>query len=294
MKHTLLTKLRKSFGDRPQPLWQPLEINIDPGTSPLKIFPISQAFFLEDLKLIYLPIAKNASSSLKRVFAELGGLKVRKGEGIHRKLDKAGTGLLFEDRTDEEIRTALADPNWMRLLVWRDPLDRLVSAYTEKFVINRMNPGVFRTTGPVLQGVFGLKLNEVTLEHFERGITFRQFADHILTEDREFQNNHWRPQSDYLGHICFTHMYDFQVLDRLAEDIGVHIGRELDIPQLNATRSGKKAARILEGAWDMLPGDLPDVKQLSPVSFLEPSLRKRLEEFYATDVSIYRLVQRAH
>ena len=292
MRRTLFKKLRNSFGNRPQPLWQPLEINIEPGTSPLKIFPISQAFFLKDLKLIYLPIAKNASSSLKRVFAELGGLKIREGEGIHRKLDNAGTGLLFEDRPDEEIRQALADPSWMRLLVWRDPLDRLVSAYTEKFVINRMNPGVFRTSGPVLQSVFGLEINEVTLDHFERGITFRHFAEHILMEDREFQNNHWRPQSDYLRQICFTHMYDFQALDRLADDIRAHIGRGFDIPQLNGTRSSNKDVEVLEGAWNLLPGDLPNVKQLSPLSFLEPSLRKRLEEFYATDISIYRLVQR--
>lgn len=293
MRPSFLAKLRSSFGDGPEPLWQPVQFDVAPKASPLKSWRISQAFFLKDLKLIYLPIAKNASSSLKRAFAELGGLKVKPKEGIHRKLHNESNGILFKDRSDEELRAALTDPSWMRLLVWRDPLDRLVSAYTEKFVINRMNRGLFRTSGPVLQSVFGLKHHEVTLKHFERGITFRQFAEYILTEDREFQNNHWRPQSDYLGHICFTHMYDFQALDRLAEDMRAHIGRDLDIPQLNVTRSGRKEPQVFQGACDMLPGDLPDVKRLSPVSFLEPSLRMRLEEFYATDVSIYRLVQKA-
>lgn len=293
MGPSFITKLRSSFGDRQEPLWQPVQFNVVPQSSSLKGRRISQAFFLSDLKLIYLPIAKNASSSLKRVFAELGGLEIKRGEGIHRKLHNDSSGILFKDRTDEELRDALADPNWMRLLVWRDPLDRLVSAYTEKFVKNRMNQGLFRTSGPVLQSVLDLEVNEVTLEHFERGITFRQFAEHVLTEGREFQNNHWRPQSDYLGHICFTHMYDFQALDRLADDLCAHVGRALDIPQLNVTRSSKRDARLLEDAWDMKPCDLPDVKQLNPESFLEPSLRRRLEEFYATDMSIYRLVQKS-
>lgn len=293
MRASFIAKLRSSLGSRPEPLWQPVQFNIDPKGSPLKSWRISQAFFLEELKLIYLPIAKNASSSLKRVFAELGGFELKPGEGIHRKLQTESGGILFKDRSDEELRAALADPTWMRLVVWRDPLDRLVSAYTEKFAINRMNPGIFRTSGPVLQSVLGLKRRDVTLEHFECGITFRQFAEHVLTEDREFQDNHWRPQSDYLGHICFTHMYDFQALDQLADDIRAHIGRELEIPQLNMTRSSNRDIEVIEEVWDTLPGDLPNVKHLSPESFLEPSLRKQLEEFYATDLSIYRLVQKA-
>lgn len=299
MAGSLLAKLRNSLKpglpaqQKPRSAGKPKAraAGTTPGRhpSPFKRAPICQAFMLDDLKVMYLPVAKNASSSLKRVFAKLGGIDLKEGEGIHRKLDGQGSGLLFEDRDDADIRAALADPDWMRIMVFRDPLDRLVSAYTDKFVTNRMKPFLSRTSRPVIQSVRNIET--VSKGDFERGITFREFAEFVMTEDRSRQNNHWRPQSDYFGHICFTHIYDFRALDRLAADLQAHIGRELDLPRLNVTRADKTDVEFLPGAQDLLPGDLPNVKKLSIESFLEPALRTRLEEFYATDISIYRLVK---
>ena len=260
--------------------------------SPLKRPPTCQAMMVDDLKLIYLPIAKNACSSLKRLMASLGGLELRKGEDIHHKLDAECTGLQFEDRDDHEIRMALSDPDWMRFVVLRDPLDRLVSVYVEKFVLNRTIPDQVPTIGPAYQAV--LSKNDISSDDYDRGITFREFAEYILSEEPERLNGHWRPQSEYLGQIPFTHLYDVKRLDRLAQDLQSHIGRDIALPRMNVSRERNTDLIYHKWAPDARPADLPTPKKLSIESFLPDGLRSRLEQYYATDLTLYNLVRRTY
>ena len=260
--------------------------------SPLKRPPTCQAMMLDDLRLIYLPIAKNACSSLKRMIAALGGLELKIGEDIHHKLDSESTGLQFEDRDDQDIRAALSDPDWMRFVVLRDPLDRLVSVYVEKFVLNRTDVGQVPTIGPAYQAV--LSKDNITPEDYDRGITFREFAEFILSEEPDRLNGHWRPQSEYLGQIPFTHLYDVKRLDRLSDDLQAHIGRDVDLPRMNVSRD--KSSHLVYHKWapDARPADLPTPKKLSIDSFLPDGLRSRLEQYYATDLTLYNLVRRTY
>lgn len=246
---------------------------------------------VDDLRLMYLPIAKNACSSLKRLVAGLGGLQLRKGEDIHHKLDSENTGLQFEDREDHVIRAALSNPDWMRFVAIRDPLDRLVSVYVEKFVLNRNIPDQRPTIGPVYQAVLGRE--EVTDEDYDRGLTFREVAEYILAEEPARLNGHWRPQSEYLGRIPFTHLYDVKRLHYLAEDLSAHIGRKIELPMMNVSRD--RSSELVYNQWapDARPGDLPTPKKLSIESFLPDGLRCQLEEYYATDLTLHRLVERS-
>lgn len=297
MPAKLLEKLRDRFGASPQtepaqdgPFQShPFDYSFIP--SPLKRPPTCQAMMVDDLRLMYLPIAKNACSSLKRLVASLGGLELKKGEDIHHKLDSESTGLQFEDREDHVIRAALSDPTWMRFLVIREPLDRLISVYVEKFVLNRREPGQIPTIGPVYQAILGKE--DITPEDYERGLTFREFAEYILSEEPERLNGHWRPQAEYLGHIPFTHVYDVKQLDRLAEDLSTHIGRTIDLPRMNVSRDADGDQIYNRYAPDARPADLPTPKKLSLESFLPEGLRARLEEYYATDLTLYHLVERA-
>ncbi|OSQ52576.1 sulfotransferase family 2 domain-containing protein [Marivita geojedonensis] len=297
MPAKLLEKLRDRFGASPQtepaqdgPFQaHPFDYSFIP--SPLKRPPTCQAMMVDDLRLMYLPIAKNACSSLKRLVASLGGLELKKGEDIHHKLDSESTGLQFEDREDHVIRAALSDPTWMRFLVIREPLDRLISVYVEKFVLNRREPGQIPTIGPVYQAILGKE--DITPEDYDRGLTFREFAEYILSEEPERLNGHWRPQSQYLGHIPFTHVYDVKQLERLAQDLSTHIGRTIDLPRMNVSRDVDGDQIYNRYAPDARPADLPTPKKLSLESFLPDGLRARLEEYYATDLTLYHLVERA-
>lgn len=245
---------------------------------------------VDEHKLIYQPIAKNACSSTKRLVADIGGFNLKKVQGgIHHTLDSQNTGLQFKDRTDDEITIALNDPSWMRFVIYRDPLDRLVSAYVEKFVQKRSSPREWKTTTGVIQAIFHKE--EPTEEDFEHGVTFREFAEYILAENPAHLNSHWQPQTFYLGNIPFTHMYDIKALDRLETDLQDHVGKRVKIPRRNVSRGKQSEAEYLSVAPDLLPRDLGDAKNLTADSFLAPDLLVRLTEYYAADISIYRLVQ---
>jgi hypothetical protein len=142
--------------------------------------PIPQAMMVKDLKLVYLPLAENGCSSLKQMVASLGGVELEPGEDIHIKLDTERTGLKFADRSEDEIRHALSSPDWMRFVVIRDPLDRLMSAYIEKFILHRNHPRIEETVGPTYRAVF--RKDDLATEEFARGITFREFVEVILAE----------------------------------------------------------------------------------------------------------------
>jgi len=295
LTHKLIEKLRDQLG-RPAPepaapasFKRALE-DFSHIPSPLKRPPTCQAMMIDDCRIIYLPIAKNACSSLKRTIAELGGVIPAKGEDIHHKLDSEHTGLQFEDRSDHEIRAALSDTDWMRFVVLRDPLDRLVSVFVEKFVLNRNIPAQAPTIGPVYQAV--LLKETITPEDFDRGLTFREFAEYILSEGPARLNGHWRPQSAYLDHIPFTHVYDVNRLDLLARDLRAHLGRDIALPRMNVSR--EKSNELIYHKWapDARPADLPTPKKLSVESFLPDGLHRKLIEYYATDLTLHRLAQR--
>lgn len=253
--------------------------------------PTSQSMLVPDLKLVYQPIAKNACSSTKRLVASLGGFTLQKGQGIHHALDSQNTGLQFKDRTEAEVTAALNDPGWMRFVIYRDPLDRLVSAYVEKFVQNRTHPNQRQTIGGVIKAVFDKE--EPTEEDYAHGITFREFAEYILAENPNHLNSHWQPQTYYLGHITFTHMYDVKRLDLLEQDLRTHVGEDIELPRMNVSRDGETEPEYLQIAPDLLPRDLKNAKRLSLQSFLDKDLHARLSEYYAADLSIYRLIKAA-
>lgn len=251
--------------------------------------PTSQTMMLDSLRIVYQPIAKNACSSTKRLIAGLGGFVPEQGQGIHHALDSQNTGLQFKDRTPEDVDRALNEDGWMRFVIYRDPLERLVSAYVEKFVQNRTHPNQRKTIDGVIKAVF--ETDQPTEEDYEHGITFREFAEYILAENPNHLNSHWQPQTHYMGHITFTHMYDVKRLDRLENDLREHIGEDIELPKMNVSRDRSAELEYLPMAADLLPRDLVDSKRLSIQSFLHEDLRPRLSEYYAADMSIYRMVQ---
>lgn len=281
---------------QPRPVEEPPLPDAEPMPAPwptlsqaLYRSPTSQAMLVDDLKLVYLPIAKNACSSLKRLVASLGGVELEPGEDIHIKLDSNRTGLQFADRTEEDIRDALSTPDWMRFVVIRDPFDRLVSAYIEKFVLHRDEPRIEETVGPAYRAVFGH--DDLTQEDFERGISFREFVEFIMRQDPRDLDSHWQPQSEQLGHIAFTHLYDVRELDALAADLQAHIGQEIDLPWMNASRDAADARVSVPGACDLLPSDLEDPARIDLDSFLPADLRGRIGQYFAMDVTLCRMVR---
>lgn len=252
--------------------------------------PTSQAMLVDELKLVYLPIAKNACSSLKQLVAALGGVTLGPDEDIHVKLDRNRTGLQFAERSEDEIRHAMTAPGWMRFAVIRDPFDRLVSAYVEKFVLHRHELRIEETVAPAYRAVFGR--GDLTPADMARGISFREFVEFVLQQDPRDLDSHWQPQVEQLGHIAFTHLYDVRELDALAADLQAHVGQEIDLPWMNASREAADLRVSVPGACDLLPGALVDPARIDLESFLPDDLRGRIAQYFARDVTLCRMVRR--
>lgn len=281
----LATRARQHLAylkDKPSEIYFHFEIR---HASPYKRPPLHQTMMVDDQKVMYLPIAKNACSSLKRIVAELGGLQIGGHEDIHHKLDNENTGLMFFNRNDEDIETALSQSGWMRFVILRDPLERLVSAYIEKFVVNRMAPGVRITCDPVLMR--RRKLGFLRDKDYRRGITFRSFVQDIVSQPPNLLDPHWRPQAQYLKAFPYTHLYRIEGLHRLVFDLSDHIGCDIQIPVSNVSRASDQGHMTVPGASELLPGDLPAPERLSVDSFIHGTLRRQLLKYYAKDVELY-------
>ncbi len=259
------------------------------GTPFHRRWPNDQVFVAENVKLLYLPIAKNGCSTLKRLMVELSDLPDRDrllAGDIHQTTDRSRSGIQLKDREEAAARALLADPGYFRFVVLREPIDRLVSAYLEKFVLNRRDPGNMATIRPALAAAQGVAPEAVD---FERSASFRAFAEFVLAEPRHRLDPHWRPQSDYLAEIPMAHRYTMADLDLLAADLGARLGRPVAIGHANRSREAARAER--PGAADLLPADLEgEARRLSAESFADPALLPRLEALYALDLTLFAAV----
>ena len=252
--------------------------------SPFKRPPLQQVMMLDDIKVMYLPIGKNACSSTKRAMALLGGLSLDQSEDIHRTLDDQNTGLIFANRDDDDIREALLETDWMRFAIIRDPLERLVSAYVEKFVVNRLSRDVRITCDPVLMRT--LKLGWLREQDYERGISFRVFANDIMAHPPNLLDPHWRPQSQLMKDYPSTHIYHIDDLDILSRDLEAHIGRPVQIPRSNVSRFSGQCDTDAGSAADSLPGDLESPQHLSVSRFFDDTLRRQVLAYHAEDLEL--------
>ena len=269
-------------------VWRYYHFDEDHITSPFKRVPLRQAMMVDDLRLMYLPIAKNACSSLKTLVAELSGMTLAPEQDIHAVLDHDPNRLVFLNRDDADIHAALSAPDWMRFCVLRDPLDRLVSVYVEKFVKNRHAPGMRITCDPVL--LRALNTWHLDDADYDRGITFRTFAQDLLNELPQRLDPHWRPQSLFLDHIPHTHLYTVDMLGVLKSDLEAHLGTVLDLPHKNRVRLDKTGSQSGACVADTLPGDLEAPEKIDISRFMDAPLRAQLSEYYAHDLTLFGLV----
>lgn len=257
--------------------------------SPFKRVPLKQAMMVDDRKVLYLPIGKNACSSLKTLVAELGGLpRLQPGDDIHVLLDKGPNNLFLLHRSETDIQTMLSDPSWMRFAVLRAPYDRLVSVYVEKFVRHRTQAGVRITIDPVLKRA--LNKDHLTEEDYERGISFRMFAQDLMSEPIERLDPHWRPQSLFLDHINYTHLYTVDNLSVLKQDLEWHLGEKVVLPYKNAVRTRKHLAQDGPCVADLVPTDIEAAEHLPVERYIDKELRAMLRPYYALDETLYNLV----
>ena len=247
-------------------------------------WPYAKLFIASNIKVLYCPIAKNACTSLKRLMVDLSDIDNKEkilGSQFHRATDLAVTGAQLKDLSTVQITEALESDEYLRFAVIREPLSRLLSAYWEKFVLNRCNQDVIAIdTGPTLAAI---QQNE----DFDpqRGISFSEFVHYVVDSDPEQLNPHWKPQYTYLTGVNYNAFYDFAHMAPLFETLAARSDRSIQVPEVNVTNSG--SGKLVTAASAMLPAELLTHGTIHIDSFYNVALKEMVAAYFEKDVALY-------
>lgn len=255
-------------------------------------WPLRQNFVSRKARAIYCPIGKNGCTFLKRQMVLSSDVEYRQqiaDFNVHTLTDHARTGMQLSDYSDTEVTELLASPDYFRFAVIRAPIDRLISAYMEKFVLGRMSPPNWAHTKPVVwhvQKAAGLEAADM-----DRGITFREFAEFVVARAPTQLDAHWRPQHLYLEGVHWDRLYEMSELMEISDMLEARSGRVLPRKAVNVT--GNLGRTLVEGGADLLPAEIAGLPPLSIDSYLDPGLREAIEDYYAADIALLDEKRRA-
>ncbi|MFM0036783.1 sulfotransferase family 2 domain-containing protein [Paraburkholderia strydomiana] len=239
---------------------------------------------LEEAKLIFVPIAKNAHTSILTALLRMHGIDWRDlpvpdaldaqygtdDDKIHSVLVGHNTGLLLKDRSPAFVEDVLQDPSYLRVTVFRDPLQRVVSACNHFFVQELDNPMAQRHSRQVV-GAFA----PARPEQYEQNpgeFWLRRLMKYLMA-NRSPVDAHWMPQTDYIKSLRIDHVLPIERLDLLERIVEARSGQRLDIRALNVR--GDQPAGVSRG------------KPASARPPLADDVRTAVEEFYWLDRHFY-------
>jgi hypothetical protein len=254
-------------------------------------WPVGSIMISDKHRVLYSPIAKCACTSLKTMMVQLAGVKHAREIirlGVHRTTDKFNTGMQLKDQPRDHVMDILKSENYYKFAVIRDPVRRIISAYTEKFVVNRLNEGNKLHTGEVVQSVQSRLDPDMDV-----GITFRQFVNFLVSREPLDLDPHWAPQHSYLrGVVCYNRIYRVDQLDELKSTLEAWTHTKIKLRQLNTSASPSNQ-HIIDGsdgsaAVNLLPAQLQAMGKLSADMFMDQELIDVLKQYYAKDESLFQ------
>ena len=180
----------------------------------------------------------------------------------------------------------MAEPGYLKFAVIRDPLERIVSAYLNKFVSARRN---HRVANIATQGYIELVDPEFDPKRF---LNFRQFVRLLCHQADAEMDQHWRPQPGFLRDhvdsfdwlVPLTRLEEFLLV--LEQWMGIPIPREK-----TRNRTVYTPVNTDEDITKWQPqrlrnrGFYPDKDSL-----LTPPLRQALVDRYAADLELWQRV----
>ncbi|MEZ5573078.1 MAG: sulfotransferase family protein [Halioglobus sp.] len=260
-----------------------------PGrTTPLPA-PLSSFFISKNQKILYSPIAKCACTSLTRVLVELSDIpnsNIILEQGVHRVTDAFVTGVQLEDYDLDTVREVLASDEYYKFAVVREPVSRIISAYTEKFLLNRLDNRNHVHTLDVVRTVRNESDPDLT-----SGISFRQFIEYLLSSDPAGLDPHWAPQAMFLAGVDrYDDVFTMEQLPELADQLSALTGQEIELGRHNTSLDSEAgSADAVYGRYvDALPVELDAVSGITATDFMAPDLVEELQQFYDEDVAIYQ------
>lgn len=273
-----------SIGEMLRVIMQSAEFRASPRAKRSDLaWPLRQNFVSQKARVVYCPVGKNACTFLKRQVVLSSDVNYRKqiaDYNVHALTDHVRSGMQLSDYSETDVTHFLTSPYYFRFAVIRAPIDRLLSAYLEKFVSERMSVPNWTHTKPVVWHVQrAAGFDEVDMD---RGITFRAFVEFVVSRSPEQLDAHWRPQHLYLEGVKWDRLYKMSELTDVTDMLEARSGRVLPRKPVNVT--GKLGRTFKEGAADLLPGEVSRMPQLTTESYLDPALRETIESYFAEDI----------
>jgi hypothetical protein len=174
-----------------------------------------------------------------------------------------------------------------RLVVIRDPFDRILSGYLNKFLKREdfsadqaMQTGLAELLGPAAS---------------RSDTTFANFIEYLSRTPSRALNAHWRPQSDFIIG-SYTRYLRFE---HLVEDTEFLAQRGLVLDEARGHATSTIQRDLGPGWGDRKAGELRRIRQRRGVlptrdNMYDERLYAKVAERYAADVALFRSVQGQH
>ena len=248
---------------------------------------------LPSARVLFCPIAKVANTSIKHWFVTLSGQHVQPPALVHSHIDEGRSGLQAQQFAFSALAPIFASPDWARIAVVRDPVQRVISAYWDKFVRNRTNLDVLHHTGGAYLATYGE--DEIRPGMLDQGISFRQFCQFLAHSPREQTDPHWAPQHHYLENYRWDRLFDMDRISEFEDFIRARLPEHLQDVPLGLTnaapRDPEAAADVPKGSFaNRLPNTLDGISKPPDAAFLTDDIRRFLEDYYGVDLM---LIERA-
>ncbi len=209
--------------------------------------------YLPGVKAIYCSIPKVACTNWKALFRRVSGAPDwSDGPLAH---DRDRSGLCYLDSLPEaHAKALLADSGIFRFVFVRNPFDRLLSAYLNKFVVCKKWGGDW----PVWREhvIRAREKSGCPNDDGERDFTFAEFVQYLEDLEDGEMNEHWAPQAalSCIDEVRFDFVGHFESLSADAENVLKRLNIELPFPSPQDVKFSPTGARekLAEYYDDML------------------------------------------
>ncbi|OOY07391.1 sulfotransferase family 2 domain-containing protein [Thioclava sp. F36-7] len=242
--------------------------------------------YIAPARVVFCPIAKVANTSVKDWALRLVGDGRPEPGMSHYWLDSGQSRMqarhwafAARDRVDHA-------PDWVSVALLRDPVDRLVSCYCDKFGRNRTQESVLHHTRPVY--AFFAGGDDPDREMIERGLSFRQLCFYINATAREVQDSHWAAQWSYLQNRRWDRLFALEKIESFESFLRDRLPEELRDIRLGLTNAAQKAGgRPSRNLADALPGEWMGARTPPYEAFLTDDIRGFIGDYYALDARLH-------
>lgn len=234
-------------------------------------------------KIIYCPIPKNACSFLKILLVNNSKYKLD-----FKNSRKLNVGVHQYIRQNNKLKLGefsyLSNPDYLKIAIIRNPFDRLVSGYLDKFVVGAEKaPLLVRNVIKNVYEFFDSKPD------YDKSITFENFVDYLSRTEDCYLDKHWRSQFSFLG----RELFQFDILDSLDnfDKVLKLLEQRIEVKIRNRKTGNKNyyGEHPSNSSWHQLyPQELAKLKKLPKANlFYTPKLLNLVENRYKSDLEIY-------